>query len=216
MTLSQLVRALARRWYVLLLGAILTAAAATVAVHATGVYTARTAITLSAPADWRVAGNAFTDSAASLVGFAKLVEQSLPSVQTGQLFSAADTPLYGSGIRDGAVVYVPTYGGQWAPNYNRPTLFIDVVAPRAADVDRRVRALTEEIALTMDRLQDEQGVADDQRVQWSASPTAPGVTYIGPNRMRALSGIGALGLGASIVTALAVDTALRRRAARRV
>ncbi len=195
----------------LLVGAIATCVAVVVAFQAVGVYTARTSITLTPPAGWAVAGNTFTDSAASLVGFAKLVEESLPGAQTGQLFAVADTPLYGSGIRDGAVVYVPNYGGQWSPNFNRPTLIIDVVAPTSAQVEERVLALTDEIVTRMDELQDAQGVVADQRIAWYASPASPEVSYVGPDRARALGGIALLGGGLTVVVALVLDLILRRR-----
>lgn len=211
MTLAQILRALARRWYVLFVGVALTAGAGLLAAQGEGVYTARTSITLTPPAGWAVAGNAFTDSAASLVGFAKVIEQTLSGEAGGQLFANAGTPLYGSGIREGELVYVPNFGGQWAPNFSQPVLIIDVVGPTAEHATARVEALTADIADAVAALQDEQGVVADQRITWYASPASPEVSYVGPDRVRSLGGIALLGGGVTIAAALVLDLILRRR-----
>lgn len=202
---------LARRWFVLLIGLALTAGWAASAMQVTGVYTARTTITLLPPVGWAVGGNTLTDSAATLVGFARIVEETIADSPTGQLFSSADTPLYGAGVREGERVYVPNQGGQWAPNFNRPVLIIDVVGPTAENVVERVDALTDEIAAIIEQRQDEFGVFDDQRIEWQAAPQSPEVSYVGPNRIRMLGGIAALGVMGSAGAALALDILLRRR-----
>lgn len=212
MTLIEALRALGRRWYVVLVGALLTAAAAAAAAQVGGVYTARTTVTLMPPVGWAVAGNTFTDSAASLVGFAKVVEETLTDGEGGQVFAAADTPLYGSGARSGELVYVPNYGGQWAPSFNQPALIVDVVGASPDEVAERVRALTADIDRIVTERQDEMGVAADQRVTTYANPVDPEVAHVGPSRTRALAGVGLLGAGVSIAAAFLVDRVLRRRA----
>lgn len=215
MTLVQALRALGRRWYVVLVGVLLTAGAATTAAQVDGVYTARTAVTLMPPTGWAVAGNSFTDSAASLVGFAKLVEETLTDGEGGQVFAAAGTPLYGGGARSGELVYVPNFGGQWAPNFNQPAIMIDVVGSSRQEVDDRVRVLAGRIDAVVAERQDEMAVAPDQRISTYANPAVPEVAYAGPSRMRALAGITLLGAALSVAAALAVDgVVLRRRAVR--
>lgn len=213
MTLAQILRLLARRWLVLLIGALATVGLAAGALQVTGVYTARTEIQLLPPADWAVAGNSFTESTATLVGFARAVEKTIGDSPTGQLFASADTPLFGSGVRLGELVYVPNRGGQWAPRFSRPELIIDVVGPDSAYVSDRVIALTEEISDIIDERQDEFDVADDQRITWQALPATPEVSYVGPSRLRVLAGIGALGVGLSLAAAFLVDVLIRRRRA---
>jgi hypothetical protein len=213
MTLVQALRALGRRWYVVLVGAMLTAAAALAATQVGGVYTARTEVRFVPPVGWAVAGNTFTDSAASLVGFARLVEQTMTDGVGGQVFAAPETPLYGSGARDAAMIYVPNFGGQWAPNYNQPEIVVDVVGASPGEVDERVRALTARVAEVVDERQDEMGVAADQRITTYANPAVPEVSYAGANRTRALAGIAILGAGLSVAAALVTDRVLRRRQA---
>lgn len=202
---------LGRQWLVLIIGFALTAAGAVASLQVTGVFTARTTITLLPPDGWAVGGNTLTYSGATLVGFAKLVEQTVNDGGGGQLFSAADTPLYGAGVRQGEIVFVPDAGGQWAPNLNRPSLIIDVVGPTADEVESRVDALTAEIADAIEVLQDESGVAEDERIGWDAAPSAPEAAYAGPSRLRMLGGIVALGAGAAVAAALVVDVLRRRR-----
>ncbi|MBB5743380.1 uncharacterized protein involved in exopolysaccharide biosynthesis [Microbacterium ginsengiterrae] len=203
---------LARQWLVLVVGTALTVAGAVAAVQMTGVFTARTTITLLPPPGWAIGGNTLTDSAATMVGFAKLIEQTVNDSQDGQLFAAPDTPLYGAGVRQGELVYVPNAGGQWAPNFNRPFLYIDVVGPTPEYVESRVEALTEEVADAVDERQDEFGVAEDQRVTWDATPATPEVSYVGPNRLRMLGGIALLGAGVTAGAAFGVDLLRKRRA----
>lgn len=215
MTLANILRLLARRWYVILVGLLLTGGWAAVALQTTGVYTARTTITLMAPAAWAVAGNSLTDPATTVVGFARVVEKTIRESPTGQLFASADTPLYGSGIREGELVYLPNAGGQWAPNYNRPVLIIDVVGTTSERVAERVDALTAEVAAVIEERQDAFGVAEDQRIRWQADPETPEVAYVGNNRTRMLGGIVALGCAMSAAAAVAVDVLVRRRRERR-
>lgn len=214
MTLARILRMLGRQWLVLMIGIMLTAAGAVAALQATGVYTARTTITLLSPAGWAVGGNTLTDSATTLVGFARIIEETVNDGGGGQLFAAPDTLLYGAGIRQGELVYVPNSGGQWAPNFNRPVLVIDVVGTTPEYVVERVDALTVEIADAIDARQDEFRVVDDQRITWQANPRTPEISYAGPNRVRMLGGIAALGVGTTLAAALAVELLLRRRRTR--
>ncbi|MDN3310116.1 hypothetical protein QWJ90_04145 [Microbacterium oryzae] len=202
---------LARRWLVLLIGVLLTIGGATAALQVTGVYAARTVVTLLPPVGWAVGGNSLTDSAATMVAFARVVEASIDESLTGQLFASPDAPLYGAGVRKGEVVYVPNAGGQWAPNFNRPVLVIDVVGPTASYVTDRVVALTADVAEVIDERQDEYVVADDQRIGWKASPDIPEVFSVGPDRARMLGGIAALGVGVSLAAAVLVDVLVKRR-----
>ena len=208
-------RAVGRRWYVLVAGILLTAVAGLLALQTNGVYTARTAVTLMAPVGWAVGGNTLNDSATSLVGFAKIVEETMSDGKGGQLFAAPGTRLYGAGVREAELVFVPNYGGQWAPNFNQPAIVIDVVGPTAVGVQERVIALTEEIGATAEALQDKMGVTEDQRVTWIASPATPVVEYVGINRMRALAGIAVMGGGLSLFATAVADKLLNRRQLRR-
>jgi len=202
---------LGRQWLVLVIGIMLTVAGASAAWQATGLYTARTTITLLAPAGWAVGGNTLTDSATTLVGFARIIEETVNDGGGGQLFAAPDTPLYGAGVRQGELVYVPNSGGQWAPNFNRPVLLIDVVGPTPEYVVERVDALAADVSDAIDARQDDFRVVDDQRITWQANPQRPEVMYAGPNRVRMLGGIAVLGAGVTVAVALAVEVLLRRR-----
>lgn len=215
MTLARILRMLGRQWLVLIIGLALTAAGAAASLHVTGIFTARTTITLLPPIGWAIGGNTLSYSGATLVGFAKLVEQTVNEDDSGQLFAAPDTPLYGAGVRQGEVVYVPDAGGQWAPNLNRPSLIIDVVGPTPEYVASRVEALTAEISGAIEARQDESGVVEEDRIGWEATPGSPEATYAGPNRLRMLAGIAVLGAGVTMATALGVDVLRRRRVVRR-
>lgn len=215
MTMPRMLRALGRRWYVPLAGALVTGAVALGVIDATGVYTARTTLTFTPPVGWAVGGNTFTDSATSLVGFAKLVEQQVTDGGDGQLFAHPQTPLYGSGVREGEVLYVPDAGGQWASNFNRPSIVVDVVGAAPDEVAERVERLTAQVAETAQRLQDDEGVVASQRIAVYADPAQPEVVLVAPQRLRALAGVAVIGVVVSVAAALGLDAVARRVARRR-
>jgi hypothetical protein len=212
--LNLLLRAMTRRWYVVVVIALATAAAAVTLPRVEGVYWTRVSVVFLAPTS-PLNDNALTPTPEALVAFAAIVERELNNAPTVDRFSSQGATLYGSGVRKGTTVELVNSGNQWSPSFGDPVLTIDTVDSTEQlvrdDVEASV-ARIEELALT---LQQQAGVAETDLITTLPSPESPVVSFTRGNRLRATGGIVALGLLAAAGAALATDRVLLARSRRR-
>lgn len=207
MTSSQLLRALLRRWYVMLACAVLTVVAISLAGTVQGVYRTQVDVVFL-PTN---STNALEDQTDSLVHFAAIIEREFNGSSDTAGVSSSSATLYGAGVRSGYQVTLPSSGGQWRTNFNRPVLAVEVVdssAERAREVRQGVLARID--ALVRSR-QEKLGVAPKNVITTFQSPEKPVVSYITGSPPRAAAALGILGTGIAITASVLVDRVRARR-----
>ena len=217
-----MLKALARRWLVLVIFAALTALAVVTLPRAEGVYWSRVSVVFLAPVttpnenaltEWTIAPDPKT-----LVNFAAVVERKLNGIDGSERYSAQSATLYGAGVRRGVNVTLVNSGGQWVRSYGDPVLMVDAVDTREAGVRETVQRTVERIEQVSIQAQVDAGVPANRLITTLHSPDTPVVNYSEGNLTRARAGIAALGALVGTSVALATDAALnalsrRRRAA---
>ena len=156
MTIWDLVGATRRRWYVVVVGALVTLAAVAFAQAYPGVYWSQVDVVFLAPQSVRYPNN-LTTSTDSLVTTAGAVERVIDEASDGPRTSSPSATLIGQGVFDGRSIRLPDSGGQWAHNFARQVLDVQVAGPSVDDVRQRHDATITEIQQTLERLQDDSG-----------------------------------------------------------
>ncbi|MFG2988607.1 hypothetical protein ACGFZK_04755 [Streptomyces sp. NPDC048257] len=206
MSPGELIRALRRRWYVLVVAAVLTAAGAVQVLHPTQTYLSTAIVVLKPPV---------TDNQPNQLANLQppLAAVSYAAVQ--QLDSPAGTQeLRAAGVH-GTYRMIPRNSGtSVTPRYLIPSLQIQAEQDDAAAADTAVRKIIEIYTKHLTDLQTQQGVPDSARMSVTllVPPTAAVQTG---NKSRGLAGAALLGGLGAVVAALWTDRLLTRRSRRR-
>jgi hypothetical protein len=213
MTTGDLLHALVVRWYVTLVGLVLTAFGVLAMHSATPVFETQVDVQFLAPSNFKQVGE--KDPANDLVAMAGLVERETKRSGDRLEPASADVPLSGLGVTEGTLVVLPNRDGQFDYSFNQPVLRVKAVGPTAARAaglrDERVADIVD--ALT--RLQRAQGVPPEERIGTRLIPPVPPVGEVSGGRSRATAVLGLLGLVLTAVAAVAVDRLLVRHRLRR-
>ncbi|GGV59178.1 hypothetical protein GCM10010294_06960 [Streptomyces griseoloalbus] len=195
--------ALLRRWYVLLLGLLLTAAGTYQVLRPAPQYVSSAVVVLKPP----VTGNQpnqLTNLQPPLATLSYGVVQQLESPAGREELNAA-------GVR-GAYQLIPRNSGTSAtPRYLIPSVQVQARRAGAVEADTAVQRVVDVYTRHVADLQDAQGIAPGLRISASVL-VAPSATPVQGSRTRALAGTALLGGTAAILGALWCDRyALRRR-----
>jgi hypothetical protein len=190
LTVESLLRAFRERWYVLVLGLLLTAVGAAFAVRPAPLYWTQADVLVLAPGQTPQDNPAYF-GIEGLTIVAGMVER---EVNGGPVMRLADpsAPIYGAGVRDGFSVTLPNAGGQWTASFTRPVLSVEVVAPDPDVVAARYDAIVERVIAAGDRLQDAEDVPLSVRVRLYPVTQDPPVVYVGPTASEKLRGLAAV------------------------
>ncbi|MEU1055510.1 hypothetical protein [Streptomyces sp. NPDC005876] len=198
--------ALLRRWYVLLLGLLLTAAGAYPVLHPAPRYLSSAVVVLKPP----VTGNQpnqLTNLQPPLATFSYGVVQQLRS-------PAGRAELAAAGVR-GPYELIPRNSGTSAtPQYLIPSLQVQARGAAAAEADAMVQRVIDVYTRHVTGIQQAQGIAPRTRIIASVLVAPSAVPVVG-DRTRALAGTALLGGTASVLGALWCDRWARRRGAGR-
>jgi hypothetical protein len=215
-SITGVVSALVRRWYLLAIFAFVTAVTAVVVPRAEGVYWTQVSVVFLAPVT-PLNPNALTPTPAALVNFAAAIERGYNGSEVHEQFAAPSATLFGAGVREGAKVALVNAGGQWTRSYSDPVLVVDVVDSSEMEVRAEVRRIVADIERLAQKSQSAAGVPSGSEITTLQSPAEAPVGYTEGNRPRAMAGILALGALVGTAATLLIDTAvavLRRRAAK--
>ncbi|WP_347354580.1 hypothetical protein, partial [Intrasporangium sp.] len=202
MTSRDLLLVLLRRWYLMLLGALVTVAALYVATHQPGVYFVRYSFVLLAPRS-EVYPNQIEDPHYGMAQMAGLIVTDYNEGYREPLLASADTTLYGEGVRDGSRVRTPNNGSQWVPLFTTPNIDVQVVGPTAEQVGAEAQRIKARLTEILEQRQDALGIAPTMRITSLVSPADPVIAYVGGSRGRVAVGVGAV--GATLTTILVVQ-----------
>ncbi|MFF5973158.1 hypothetical protein ACFY7C_16705 [Streptomyces sp. NPDC012769] len=205
LTPEGLARVLLRRWYVLVLAALVTAAACYPALRPAPRYQSSAVLVVKPPRTDNQP-NQLTNLQPSLAMVSYAVVQRLQS-------PAGRAELREAGVH-GTYRLTPRNSGTSAtPYYSIPTLQVEAEQPAPEDADRVVQSIIAVYGRHLKALQSE------QRVPAHALLTVdlvnrPGTVALPPNRTRALAGVGLLGTLAGVMAVVWTEryaTARRRR-----
>lgn len=223
MTLTDLMRALWRYWYVVALGLAVSLGLAYLATRAEPVYHMRTEVVFLAPTSPRNPNELITSSE-SLILTAGVVSKRINGAEERLRFGSPLVNPVGTPYADEHTwVQLLDAGNQWVPIFNEQLLLVDVIGDTHAQAEERMKTATDLIRAELQSLQDEQGVDATNRIGLRISPEAPKITKIDGSSARAAGMtlvLGALGTLAIVVilevrTSMAIDSTqsptLRRR-----
>lgn len=195
MTLYELLGVLRRRWYVMVVVIVATAALGMFFVQQGGLYVTRTIVAFESPEDgpWQTAGSADR----GVIVFASAVATEINDGVSPVVYSTADAPFYGAGIRQGVRVALPDTGGQWDVAYNRAVIMIDAVSPDRAWVAEQQQLMVRAVVEAADTRQ--AGIPAVSRITVSVEPMSSLIEQVAPGRAPQLLAVAALGAAALLV-----------------
>lgn len=218
MTLWRLLPILRRRWYVTVLGALLTVWGIYGAASAPGVYYEQAYIVFLAP-NLPPRTNAYQLVPDSLIAAAGLVGRQVHADTDTPLPVSSTVDIVDLGFRDGVLVRIPRSGGQWTTNFGRPVLDIQIVGHDRQQVRARLTAIVSTIRRTLREGQLAFGAPSDSLIRTALNPPTPPVLYRRDNPARAGAAALVLGMGLTSAAAVVLDAAMlgltRRRRLRR-
>ncbi|MFE1872485.1 Wzz/FepE/Etk N-terminal domain-containing protein [Streptomyces sp. NPDC059496] len=206
MSPGELIRALRRRWYVLIVAAVLAAAGAVQVLHPTQTYLS-TAIVVLKPPVTDNQPNQLANLQPPLAAVSYAAIQQLDSPEGAE-------ELHAAGVR-GTYRLIPRNSGtSVTPRYLIPSLQIQAEQAEPAAADTAVRKIIEIYTKHLTDMQTQQGVPDSARMSVTllVPPTAAVQTG---NKSRGLAGAALLGGVGGAVVALWTDRLLTRRSRRR-
>ena len=212
MTVWDLVATSARRWYVVLAGVVMTAGILVLIHQVPGVYATQTNVLFLAPVTPQ-SPNTISSPTSGIISTAGLVER-IVNEGVRKSPTSGSVALAGQGVTDGYSIELPNAGGQWAANFNRPVLQVQVAGPSAEHVRAELRRLVERIREVAQELQAEAGVRPGLAITTQTSPAEPRVGYHQGHRPMGLAVAALLGAVLTGLGVVAVDRIGGRRAER--
>lgn len=189
MTAGQLFRVLLRRWYILVLFALITVTMISLTPRVSGLYWTQVDVVFLPPSNF----NLLQDHTDGVVQFAAVIEREFNGNRNGVPAPLPGGTLYGGGVSRGHEVTLLNSGTQWGNNYNRQVISVEVVDSTPDRVDAVVRELTDRISALVVQQQDSAGVAPKNRIETFELPATPVISYVQGSRVRADIAIAALG-----------------------
>lgn len=210
MTVLGLVRAIGRVWFVIVVGVVGTWAAMFGVASSSGVYYGKVDVVFLRPVNVYVP-NSLSANSESVIATAGIVQrQVMGGAEAAHVVSDGVT-LAQEGITSGESVRVPNAGGQWANNFNRAELSVQVVDTTADRAAARMRDVLARIDMSLAQLQSAAGVQEDSLIRTKLNPDAPTLVHDPGNPRRALAMTLLLGTWTTGVAVVVVDRLLATR-----
>ena len=212
MTIRELMGAMLRRWYVVVVVVALASAGGYLLHRNAGVYTTQTIVSFMLPDKTSLSQNSGLDDA-SVIAFAGTVAQEVNNGKAPTRYSTDDAPFYGAGVRKGVLVTIPNAGNQWVSSYLRAEVELQIVGPTEQWVADTQTALLEKVTQVAQAQQ--VGVEQEEsRIQTSVVPLTKRVFHIVPSRSAEIAALIALAAAAMITGgwgSLALDRTILKR-----
>lgn len=213
MTSVEFLKVCARRWYVVLLGLVATAAVAVLAAGPSVVFFARTTVNILEPdrGKVRIVGFHSPDS----IAVAHILAARVNSGVHTPLAANPDVSLYAMGITQGTHAQVRNVGGQWLSQVTEPVVDVQVVDPDRSAVEKNMDAEVARIKAELVSLEKELKVPAGENVELSLNPERPAIEMVVTQNRRAQLAYGLAGLGLTFAATYWFDRLMRARGARR-
>ncbi|WP_421741993.1 hypothetical protein [Cellulomonas sp.] len=205
MTLWDLVRALVRRWPVVLACMVGTAAFGILAIHDDGVYWSRAEVIFLAPTS-AMFPNALETRSEDIIITAGVVAKRVVGPDEVLKFASPDVNLIGtSTMREGYWVRLPDSGGQWAPHFKDQLLVVEVVAPTLERASAIQSSVIQRIEDELASIQADADVDLVNRITVTVAPESTVIYQVHGSRTRALAMTALLGAAATIFVVVLLE-----------
>lgn len=211
MTVRELSYALVRRWYVVAFALLVATVGTYFLQSGQGVYSTGTVVSFLLPNETALSSNSGLDDA-SVIAFAGVVARKVNNGETPAIYSIYDAPLYGAGVRQGVVVSIPNSGNQFATNYQRAEVVLQIVGPSERWVARVQSELLTRI-VQISNAQQASVASIGSRIKASPVWSTEKISHVAPPRTAAVSALIALLIAALLVggwSAVLMDRGVRR------
>jgi len=206
--------AIARRWYLALATVLIMLPFLSAASTASGVYYSKTDVLFLSPRA-PGSGNALQEDPAQTLAFASVVTHRFNAdadADGGKTVPrSTSSPLYGSGIRSGYLVYIPSSGGQWQLSYSRPVITVEIVGEAMDEVIAERQRILDRISSLAKDSQQELGINPAANIITEPAPSVEFVSYVGVRNTTAILALALLTIGLAAGIPLSVDRALAGR-----
>lgn len=202
MTLSQFLAAAVRRWYVVLLGALITACIVAQVRQPAVAYWGRVTLVVLLPAGQSTADNSLLSR--SPIAIASLAVQQVNQHPNQLEAASSEATLVGIGERSATSVQLRNTGVQWVPAAGLPYIDVEAVGANEEEVADRIEKAADEIRVAVADLQQRIQVPPQMQVFTEQSSPQLTIEHALSNPKRAMAGAllagGAL-TGAAIILA---------------
>lgn len=181
MTLREVLGAIRRRWYILVMLLTLTVYSVATVSRSAGVYSTRTAVSFTfEDASPLAPYSGVSDE--SVIAFAGAIAADLNERRSALRYSSMDAPYYGAGIRKGVLVALQDDGSQWSPAFSSATIEIQIVGPTEQWVRTKQAAVLKDLELRTTGRQDTAQVAGGHRIRAQVEPLSKRIDHVMPGR----------------------------------
>lgn len=213
MTSRDLLSAALRRWYVMVVGAVVSLGFVYTVTHQPTVYWTQFNVLLIGPKNPEFP-NYLEDPRYTLYPIVGLVVNDVNDGEPAMVTASTDTNMVGQGLSDGVQVRVPNLGTQWRRNLTSSHIDVQVAAPTPEEVTRRADATLDEVASALKDRQAELGIAREMRVTSVAATSDPTIYAVAGSRLRAAAASGMSGAASTLVLVYWLERRRSRRIAR--
>lgn len=210
MTTATVCRALLRRWYIVLAG--LAATIAVLAyVHSRPVlYFSQVEAVFLAPKS-RTYPNSIKQTNASVIAMAGLIAADVSGDKRAPATASSGVTLAGEGVHHGYSLMVPNSGGQWAVDFERPVIIVQVIGPDADAVRSQMSGLLAKIRERLEDRQAEDGTGRENFITVTDAPAQPPLQVLAGHPRRALAMTASLGVGVTLIATTLLDLRMLAR-----
>lgn len=210
MSFLDLISVLARRWLATTVCLGVTVVASLVVTTQSPVYWAQQEILFMLPQSDRNP-NGYQGQTEALIATAGLIESDVSPGESSIQGVTDGVDLAGQGVRDGFSVRLPNSGGQWANNFDRAVLVLQVVGPDPGTTAAHLEVLRKKVTSALARRESISGVSAANRIRLTPNPTDPQVHAEPGRHFQALGASLLLGGGLSIAIVLTLERTLDAR-----
>lgn len=198
--LGDVIRAVKRRWYVVIVVLAVFAYIGFSFMRDGGTYHARTVVWFTTDeAPTIVPENGSTDG--QVISFAGAIATELNRGRPPANYAAASAPYYGAGVRQGVLVALRDVGGQWSSWYSAAVIELHIVGRTETWVaDQRDDLLERIDETTRERAQAED---PEHSIAVSVEPLTKDISFIAPSRLQQSLAFAALTLAALLTAGYA-------------
>lgn len=187
-----MVKAMWRRWPVVVLGVVVTVALIRFDKPET-VYWAKFPVTVVAPPN-PVGPKTLEDVGGEPIAAASMLIQLINAGRTGPRSVSPDATLYGEGKRSAVSAQLHDAGGQWGSRVDDPIIDIEAVDDDPTKVRAEILNEVARLGRQLNDLQDQLAVVPSQRLSIYAPPTEINVWQVAGSRVRAMASTLVLGV----------------------
>jgi len=199
MTARDFLAAALRRWYVVVLGAVVTVGVLAVVQRQAPVFFTQYNIVVVGPSGTTEDSNVLENPRYGLQPLVGVISTDLNDGHPPLLTGDVDATMVGMGAREGVQVRVPNLGTQWRPLFSANYLDVQVAARTPEQVQAKAEETSARVEQLLEQRQDELGVPANLRARAVPSSEDPIVYPMAGSRSRALAGTGLTGMAVTAV-----------------